>query len=337
MISLIAQFIVSAAVIVAAGVFLTRSADRIAERTRLGRLLVGSLFLAAATSLPEFFVDLSAVLKNMPDLAVGDLLGSSLFNLLILAVADLMHRGSTRIFAPVSGAHALAASLSIVMTATVGISIFLGPRLGDYAVGEFGAGVWMIVIAYILGVRMVYNNQRSASGIQSRQGGDEPAPMTADGLSRAFAGYLVSALLILLAAPFLADAAGEIARRTGLGGTFIGTSLVAFCTSLPELVSTISAVRMGAIDLALGNIFGSNALNMVLLAPLDLAFPGALLASVSKAHVLTCLAVVLVTSVAVMGQLYQVEKRKKFIEPDAFAVIALVSCSLFMLYMFRNG
>ena len=92
------QFIVCAGIIILAGTFLTRYADAIAEITKLGRLVVGSVLLAGATSLPELTVDISAVRLGLADLAVGDLLGSSLMNLLILALLDLSHHsrgGST--------------------------------------------------------------------------------------------------------------------------------------------------------------------------------------------------------------------------------------------------
>ncbi|RPI81238.1 MAG: hypothetical protein EHM42_10975, partial [Planctomycetaceae bacterium] len=88
------EFLVLAAVVALAGTYLARAADQIAEITRFGRLLIGSVLLAAATSLPEMTVDLSAVRQWMPDLAVGDLLGSSLMNLSILAILDLAHRSA---------------------------------------------------------------------------------------------------------------------------------------------------------------------------------------------------------------------------------------------------
>ncbi len=330
----IVQFFLSAATIVVAGVYLTRSADRIAEVTKLGRLVVGSLFLAAATSLPELLVDMSAVRSGMPNLAIGDLMGSSLFNLLILAIADLLHRGSGVMFSRASAEHALAASMSIAVTALAGLTIYLGNELAGYSIGEFGLGSFSILIAYLFGLRMIVYDQQLGL---SKKG--EAVVKEAEGgplLARALAGYGASALIILFAAPFLAEAAGKISEYSGLGNTFVGTTLVAFCTSLPELVSTITSVRMGAYDLALGNIFGSNSFNMILIAPLDLIHEGPLLASVSKAHILTCFATIIATTVAVMGQLYQVEKRKRFIEPDAFLVIFLVLGALFLLYNFRG-
>jgi cation:H+ antiporter len=151
----------------------------------------------------------------------------------------------------------------------------------------------------------------------------------------AITGYVVAAVAIVVAAPFLARAADRLAELSGLGGTFVGTTLVALSTSLPELVATAAAVRMGAFDLALGNIFGSNAFNMVLLVPLDAVYPGALLAAVSPTHALTGVSTILVTAVAVMGQLYHVEKRRFFLEPDAVLVIGLVLGTLLLLYALR--
>ena len=119
----ILQFLVAAGVIVIAGTALTRFADTIADLTKLGRLLVGSIFLAGATSLPELMVDLNAISLGLPDLAVGDLMGGSLCNLLILAVLDLSHLSKGRMLSRVSAAHALSATLSIVLTAVAAIKL----------------------------------------------------------------------------------------------------------------------------------------------------------------------------------------------------------------------
>lgn len=160
MVAALIQFLLSSGVIVVSGVYLTRNADKIAETTKLGRLLVGGIFLASATSLPELFVDISAVKNNIPDLAVGDLMGSSLFNLLILAIADLLHRGASTLFSRASAMHALSASMSISVMALAGMFILAGPQLASYAVGECGLGALGIVIAYILGLRMLYFDQK---------------------------------------------------------------------------------------------------------------------------------------------------------------------------------
>lgn len=327
MFELTLQFAVSAAAIVGAGVFLVRSTDTIANLTPLGRAFAGSILLAGATSLPELLVDVSAIRKGMPDLAVGDLMGSSLMNLMILAGADMVHRNPKKMFSPAGARHALAATISVNVTAVACIAIFLGPQLAPYAFGEIGLGTIAIGVIYALGLRLVFRETREPLAARPEKTASKRA------LASASSAYFISALVIFVASPYLAEAAGRIADRSGLGTTFVGTTLVALCTSLPELVSTIAAVRMGAFDLAVGNIFGSNAFNMILLVPLDFVHTGNLLGTVARHHVLTGLAVIVATSVALMGQLYQVEKRKRFLEPDAAAVIAIVLAALLGLYV----
>jgi cation:H+ antiporter len=106
-------------------------------------------------------------------------------------------------------------------------------------------------------------------------------------------------------------------------------------TTLPELVTSLAAVRLGAHDLAIGNVFGSNAFNMILLIPLDLAQPGSLLAELSPTHALTCMTAVLATQIAVLGQVYRVERRRPLIEPDAWLLIAVVLGGLGLVYAHR--
>jgi cation:H+ antiporter len=335
MLEAIAQFAISAAFIVVAGTFLTRYADAIAELTGFGRLLVGSILLAGATSLPELTVDISAVRLGNADLAVGDLMGSSLFNLLILAVLDLSRTSQGRMFSRAVVAHALSAAASILLAGLAAAAILLSPKLPGAAVGPIGVGTIAIVVAYAFCIRLIFYDQRVSAQHAEVKEQDVLVPAGRLKLWQACIGFALAALVIVITGPFLASAADELAELTGLGGTFVGTTLVALCTSLPELVASFTAVRMGAFDLAVGNVFGSNAFNMVLLFPLDLVHSTPVLAAVSHNHAVTAIATVIVTSVAIMGQLYQVEKRIRFVEPDALLVILLVIAALAGLYYLR--
>jgi cation:H+ antiporter len=331
----LAQFLVSAGVIVVAGSVLTRCGDAIAALTGLGRLLVGSILVAAATSLPEVLVDVNAVVREgLPDLAVGDLLGSSLVNLLILAALDFGRRGGGRMLSRMSAAHALSATMAILLTAIVAVAILVPFRREVLGVGT---GVWAVAVVYVLGVRLTFFDQRYAAKV----GGERfPPPEVAGrrlGLGAAVAGFGLAAAAIFAAAPHLAHAAGRLAELTGAGSTFVGTTLVALSTSLPELVATFAAARIGAHDLAVGNIFGSNAFNMVILLPVDLAHPGILLADVSQAHAITALAVIVVTAVTMLGILYHAERRIWLVEPDALLVVLLVLGALGLLYAMRGS
>jgi cation:H+ antiporter len=335
----IIQFLVSAAVIVGAGGALTQFGDIISNRTKLGGLLVGSILIAGATSLPELAIDISAVRMGSIDLAVGDLVGSSIFNLLILAVMDLTTYSRGRMLSKTSAGHALAGGTSIVLTAIVALFIFLGPTLGDSTLLRLGPGSFVLIAAYAMGTRLAFRGQKEAGkkGPDDQKEHEAAIPwLKKVGLKGAIIGYVATAVVILIAAPFLAKAADHIAEESGLGGTFFGTTFVALCTSLPEIVTTFAAVRIKAFDMALGNIFGSNCFNMVIFVPLDLFHKGSLLSAVSQTHVYTALSVIVITSIVIMGQLYPVEKKKRFIEPDALLTIALIFAALTGLYFVRE-
>lgn len=335
MVLIVFQFILSALVIIAAGYFLTKFADKIADVTGWGKMFVGGLLLAGATSLPELMVDLKAVTLDLPDLAVGDLLGSSLFNLLILATLDFTFPSAFRhtAFSPAFLHHSLAAVLTIVLTAIVGIGIISHLEISFLGVSLFS---WAIAFVYLYGLRLVYlegNYQLAtplSAGEQPSSGFNKYKP-----LLFAVSGYIASALVILAAAPFLVHAADQLAKQSGLGHTFIGTTLVALATSLPELVATLAAFRMGAPDLALGNIFGSNAFNMLLFVPLDFMYHNNLFSSVRSIHAVTALSVVAATGVAVMGQLYRKKERSRFSEPSSEVVVVVIVLFLFLLYWLK--
>ncbi|MGE3975860.1 MAG: sodium:calcium antiporter [Bdellovibrionales bacterium] len=332
---IILQFILSALAIITAGSFLTKFADKIADETGWGKMFVGGLLLAGATSLPELMVDLKAVELDLPDLAVGDLLGSSLFNLLILATLDFAFPSTFRrtAFSPAFLHHSLAAVLTIILTSIVGIGIASRLEISFLGVSVFS---WAVVCVYLYGLRLIFlegNLQPAEAAI-----GDQQLPTSLSKykpLLFAFSGYALSVLVILAAAPYLVHAADGMSKQSGMGHTFIGTTLVALATSLPELVATIAAFRMGAPDLALGNIFGSNAFNMILFVPLDFMYPKVLFSSVRGVHAVTALSVVAATGIAVMGQLYRKKERSRFTEPSSEIVVVVIILFLFLLYWLK--
>jgi len=329
---LIAQFAFTAVVVLLAGVFLTRYADVLGEKTGLGRTLAGMILLASATSLPELVVDVTAVRleRPNPDLALGDLLGSCLMNLLILAVLDMLHRSRARVFSPAAAAHAISATMSIVLICICLIALQLQTQ---FEILHLGPGSLAILVCYLLGLRLVYHDQRMAA----QQLPPEGAVPGAERMSWlvAVGGFSTAAAVILFAAPHLAHLADELADRTGLGGTFVGTTLVALTTSLPEMVTTLAALRAGATDLAVGNILGSNSFNMFIVPIVDFAFDGPLFAAVAPQHGLTAACVILITAVAMLSLLNRAEKRWWFIEPDAALIIVLVLAAIGMLYAVR--
>jgi cation:H+ antiporter len=147
------------------------------------------------------------------------------------------------------------------------------------------------------------------------------------------AGFIFCSVCIFFIAPYLSQSAKGLADQFGMSETFIGTSLVALSTSFPELVTTLAAVRMKSFDLAIGNIFGSNAFNMLLIFILDFFDEGSLLSQVSLNHLFTGLGVIMASSVAVIGQLNQIEGRWKFFEADAWAVLVISMLSYIAVFV----
>jgi cation:H+ antiporter len=336
MTTILTQLTLSTALIVIAGLSLAKSAERIAELTGWGRMFVGALFLAGATSLPELIVDLRSIRVGLPDLATGDLLGSCLFNLLILALLDFGYPSKFRrtSFSPKFLHHSLAAVLTMVLTSLVGIAIASGSALSVFGVSVF---LWGVMFFYLYGVRLILMDGRAENTMTGpgEAKSDSSLPKSFE-LFRAFAGYALSSCIILGTAPSLVDAADQVAIRMNLGHSFVGTTLVALTTSLPELIATLAAFRIGSPDLAIGNIFGSNAFNIMLFVPLDFMAPGVLFASVQPTHAVTAFSVVIVTGIAVMGQIYRKKERSRFSEPSSETVVVMIFLFLLFLYFVKD-
>jgi cation:H+ antiporter len=144
------------------------------------------------------------------------------------------------------------------------------------------------------------------------------------GLRASLLRFGLAAAVVLVAAPIVAISAEGIATEAAIGETAVGTSLVAVATSLPELVASLAAVRIGAHDLAVGNLFGSNALNMGMLLAIDLAYvDGPLLTAVSSPPVIVAgVGAILLMAVAIAIVVGGTETRIRRLEPDAVILLA---------------
>lgn len=331
-----AIFFMSAAVIGYAGTKLARYGDQIADLTGLGGLWIGVVLMAGATSLPEVFTTVSASLLDAPDLAAGDLFGAGMTNMLTLGLIDLMHR-QKRVWQQAAFEHALSAGLAMFLTGLAAFFILLGQ---DVKHGGVGLGGMILLLVYILGMRVIFKQEavkrrrrEQEKVVEGQASEEDKRPSKREGLKRAAVGFGLAAVALLVAAPFLASSANEIAEQSGVSATFIGTSLVAITTALPELVTSFAAVRLGAFDLAVGNLFGSNAFNMAVFFFADAAYrSGPMLNAVSDAHAMTALWSILLMSTALMGIIYRVEKRYLLIEPDSFVIILGYCLGLWLLF-----
>ena len=292
----LAAFILIGGIVFISGTRLTRHADAVAGTSALGRLWIGTLLLAASTSLPELTTDVAAAALRAPNLGIGDLMGSSLANMLILALLDLIYL-RRRVLDDISRNHLMVGVLAIILTALAGVDMAAG---GWGALGPIGIGSALIALIYLLGMRAVRAELPPATPpVQLSLGATRRTE-----LRQAIIGFAVVTLVLGLATPALVLSAEALARVTGLGETFVGTLLVGLTTSIPEGVTIIAAVRLGALDLAAGNVFGSNAFNMCIPLAMDLASPaGPVLPRAARANLIGAQLAVLVTALILLRML----------------------------------
>lgn len=304
---------------------LAHHADAVAEASGLGRLFIGSLLLAGSTSMPEIVTDINAAVFALPNIGVGDLLGSTLANMLILAILIIWYE-KRRILQSVALDHALVGALAIVLTAIVGLSIAVG---GFGGILGIGVDTLIVVAIYALGMRVVFDLSRSQDNdSEPKRGAADARPR----LRAALVGFGATTLGLLCVAPLLVISAEAVAHESSLSNGFVGTVLVGFTTSFPEMAAAIAAVRLGAVDLAVGNIFGSNAFNMTVLLFMDVAYRGKpVLATVTQSHVISATAGVVAVALGVMAILARTHSRLWVSRTLAALIVAMYGTCVFLL------
>ena len=328
--SVVIEFAAAATGVALLGIVLSRSADSLGDRFRLDRSITGFLLLAAATSLPELVVGCQVANDGSPEMAVGSLLGSCLMNLLILAFIDLLRRKKRRMLTSQGAAHAMASLASMLLAAVVAVGILL-PELPE--IGRLHSVSLIVGLVYVVTFRLVYLDRRASrceSSDKQRDDGERPS-LTA--LLKPSIGYGGATLGILILAPLLADTSIQLANGLRLSGTFFGAVFLALVTSLPELVTTGEASRMGAEDMAIGNILGSNAFNLLILIGIDVCYSQPLFSSLGVVHAIAAMGIVVTTIIATMGLVYRVESRVVLIEPNAVSVMLSALLFFYLLYV----
>ena len=327
-------FLGSAGVVVWCGIMLAQYGRVIAVRTNLGGIWVGSIILAGATSLPEVVTAISSGALNLPNIALGNAFGSNIFNIIIIVVMDALDRRAA-LLAKVSPTHILTAGVSVFLTTLAAIFILLRSGVGFFAVGY---DTMALALVYVLGLRLVSSYERRPPHEKLGMAADNSEPSadsagTDCSLARALAGLAVVALLVTGAGFALSYSSGRVAELTGLSTTFIGSILISAVTSLPELVTSIAAVRIGAQDMAIGNILGSNIFNILTIFLADLAYRrGPILATASPLHALTALFGLLMTSVVMLGLFYRSQRRHAGVGADSLLIGLLYIFVAYILF-----
>lgn len=314
------KLVICILIIFFSGQRVARYGDNIAKRTGIGQVWMGLIAIAVVTSLPELFTGISAVtLVDAPDLTIGDLIGANAFNMLNLALLDIFHRNGS-LLAAASSTHQLTGWFSLLLMLVVAISIFVSAGFYAMSIGWIGWYTPAIILLYLLAVRQIFYSERRKPAIQ-----ESGIYVGEESLKRVYLYFSISAAFIIGAGIWLAIIGNEIALATGWGQSFVGSLFLAFTTTLPEITVSFTAMRIGAIDLAVANMIGSNLFNLTIIPITDLIYvKGPILAGVSESHLITAAAVIVMTLLFVAGLRFK---------PDRLFRLSWFSGSMIVLFL----
>lgn len=324
---LFVYFILVATITVLTATRLSTYADVISEKTAVGGMLIGSMLLAGATSLPEITTSYTSIMLNNPDLAVGNILGSNVFNLVILAFLDLYFRGA-QFFEKVWVQHRYTACLGICLTLIILISLKLNQM---YIVLGVGVDTFIILFTYTIGMIAISKLKQTPKDEKASEEREIPIPSLS--AKQAMIRFSIAAIIILISGTLLTIIGDRIAIATGLGASFVGSFLLAASTSLPEAVACFVACRIRNYNLAIGSILGSNLFNILILCGTDIFYrDGPLLISVAPVHNFT--ASIIIFLYFITFYLLVRQKAKNTFQYSIPSILIIISYIITSYYIF---
>ena len=268
--------------------------EELGKRFGLGKTVVGIALIASITSLPELFTGSSAILLlDAPDIALGDIYGSCMVNLVILSIVNTLFKN--KLWAYTDNAHVITGIVSILLISTTLFYI-----LSEFEVSLYHISLLSLILipAYLFLLGIVFSYEKVA---EKEELYEEKIPT-----SVLLFKYLMSAFVVLLSGVSIAILAEEISKRFNLTESFVGTFFVSISTSLPELFVSLSALKYGLIHISVSNILGSNIFNVSMVSVYDFLFTkGSIYAEIDKGVILTLISVIIMTSAVCIGIIYK--------------------------------
>lgn len=292
--------------LIVAGTRFTRVVDRLADRLGIGEALAGALLLGATTSLPGLIVTALAAGRGEADLAVSNALGGIAAQTTFLAVADLTYRRANLEHAAASVPNLLQTTILVTLIALVLLAAS-GPEIATLGVHPVTA---LLPIVYVYGLVLT---KRSHEDPMWRPRGTPETRIDvpdAEAQQASLLGLILSFLglgCIVSACGFAVASAGiSVSAQTHLSGTLVGGLITGVVTSMPELVTVLAAVRAGALTLAIGDIIGGNAFDVLFLAVADVAYrDGSVYAAIGDRTLYLLALTLLLTGVFAAGLVYR--------------------------------
>lgn len=325
MIFLAIKFAFCTAVILFCGKRVAKYGDIIAEKTGLGGLWIGVVLVSVATSLPELFTGIgSTVFINAPNLTVGNLFGANTYNLVNISLLDFLNKGAP-LLSVISRGQLLTAVLSLVPLSLAVLGILLGSNAPGMSFANISLFSILILASYLVSARIIFKFEKKQQKILREIRKEEKIVFKYDSisLSKASTYYAIFALMIAGAGVWLAYIGDDLARFLGLSQNFIGSLFLGFATTLPEITVSIAALRLGAKELAVANMVGSNLFNITIIFLNDVFYRKAPIFEVlSKQNIFTAFIVVLMTITVIAGLVLK-PKKKTILGLSAYSIVLI--------------
>ena len=323
----IALLAASALVIILAGTRLAGVADRLADRTGMGEILAGALFVGGSTSLPGAIASMSTAADGHAQLAIGNAIGGLTAQTMFLAIADMTYRRANL-------EHAAATVTGLtqgVLLVTLLTMALLATSVPDVTFWGIHPATLVLIVSYVFGLRLLRDIKENpmwspVDTDETRKAVDEA--MEGEGeptTSQLWWRFGLYASLTAIAGYGIAEGSEGLLDRTPLSEAAIGTLIAGVANSLPELVTAIAAVRRGAVNLAIGDVIGGNSFEVLFLAAADVFYrDGSIYHAFTSDNMVTALIAVLMTGVLLLGLLRR--------ERHGFAGIGFESALVLLLY-----
>lgn len=296
-------FAAAAAVVALAGVRMATVADQLADRTGLGEAVVGGILLGASTSLSGTVTSITAASQGMASLAASNAIGGIAAQTAFLVVADMSYRRINLEHAGPDVRHLLQTVLLILMLALPLAAVFLP----EFTLAQIHPVSILLVAVYFAGMIATMRMDRQPTWVpqrsaETREDVPEPEDEKAPATARLAVEFTLLALVLAVAGYVIAETGGTLTQVAGISETLVGTLLTSTATSLPELVTTLAAVRRGALQLAIGGIVGGNTFDVLFLSLSDVAYrEGSLYHALLPRDLLVIVAGIIITAILLMG------------------------------------
>lgn len=299
-------FIVFSVVIAVAGTYLTVTADVLADKTGWGEAIVGAVLLGAATSISGVVTSVTTAFQGFPELSMSNAFGGIAAQTFFLVLADIAYRRANLEHASASFPNLMQGALLLVLLSFV-LLLSTGPEV---AIWGFHPASLLILVMYVFGIRMI------ASGKETPMWKPRDTRETKRDIPDAHhlknkmwvmvTQFALLALIVGGSGYLLAESAIVIASETGLDETLVGALFTAIVTSLPEMITTVAAVRKGALTLAVSGILGGNCFDVLFAVFSDFAYrDGSIYNAINTDQIFILTLSLAMTAILLLGLLYR--------------------------------